>query len=110
MTREQDALFTVERPVGRHERLLLEALDAARAAQRIDELDGGLVSLALANANALDAAEATEKPYYPVAQLTAPYREVLQALRLTPADRESEADDALAAALDELSRATVRDA
>lgn len=90
--------------------MLDTAIKAARAAGRLGDLDEGLVGLAYANAVSLDAACATSKPYYPIAQLTGPYREVLEALRLTPEAREEEANDELSAALRELSTATSRDA
>lgn len=111
MSKNSPALFEMSaRPTGRHEKMLLAAVDEARAAGRLEVVDDGLVSLAIANARALDEAEASPKPYYPVAQITGPYREVLQSLRMTPDARESEANDELARALADLSTATVRDA
>ena len=107
----EDYLFDVTRENdGRHTAMLERAIAAAKDSGRLEEIDEALLSIARANAHALDAAEATAKPYYPIAQLTGPYREVLEALRMTPADRESEANDELASALAELSAATVRDA
>lgn len=105
-----EPLFTIERPAGRHEKMLDEAIAAARDSGRLETVDNGLVSLAIANARALDEAEASPKPYYPIAQLTAPYREVLEALRMTPDARETEADNELSRALAELSAPAVRDA
>lgn len=104
------ALFTVAHEAGRHEKMLSRALDAARAEGRIHLADEGIVSLAIANAAALDAAEASGKSFYPVAQITGPYREVLEALRMTPADREEEANSELNDALAALGRAEIRDA
>lgn len=106
-----ETLFEIERrPEGRHEKMLLNAIDEARESGRLEAIDDGLVSLAIANARALDEAEASPKPYYPIAQITAPYREVLQSLRMTPDARESEANDELNRALAELSAPAVRDA
>lgn len=104
-----EPLFTVGRPEGRHEKMLMNAITAARAAGRLEALDDGIISLAIANAAALDAAEAHGKSFYPVAQLTGPYREVLEALRMTPADREDTANDELSRAIAELGAAEVRD-
>lgn len=102
-------LFEVARPSGRHAAMLEKAIEAGREQGRLVDLDEGLLSLARANAVALDDAESDRK-YYAVAQLTAPYREVLQALKMTPGDREDEANDELNRALADLSAATVRDA
>lgn len=103
-----ETLFEIARPDGRHAKMLEAAIDAAHREDRLCAIDEGLLSLARANATALDLAEADGK-YYAIAQLTAPYREVLEALRMTPGDREVDADDALASALAELSTATARD-
>ncbi len=104
------ALFELpEEPAGRHERMLLDALDAARESGRIERVDGGLVSLAIANAAALDRALRMKNAPYAISGLTGPYREVLSSLRMTPDDRDSEADDELARALRDLDRATVVD-
>lgn len=102
------ALFEVTRRTGRHSRLLEEAIADGEQQGRLQAIDRGLLSLARANAQALDDAEADRK-YYAIAQLTAPYREVLQALRMTPIDRIDEADDELNRALAELSAPEVRD-
>lgn len=101
------ALFEIERNhAGRHSQMLEEAIEAATEAGIVETVDRGLLSIARANALALDSAEKAEKPYYPIAQLTGPYREVLEALRMTPANRESEANDQLNAALKQLATPT----
>lgn len=108
----QDELFPITSTrggPGRHARMLETAIAAGKESGRLEAIDEALLSLARANAVALDDAEADRK-YYATAQLTAPYREVLEALKMTPADRESEANDELNRALAELSQATVRDA
>ncbi|WP_018119290.1 hypothetical protein [Corynebacterium mastitidis] len=102
-----EALFEIRRPTGRHAEMLEKAITAAQEQGRVEAIDEGLLSLARANAVALDDAEADRK-YYAISQLTAPYREVLQALRMTPLDRENEANDELNRALAELSAPTVR--
>ncbi|MFR9919936.1 hypothetical protein ACL1G5_10285 [Corynebacterium striatum] len=103
----QDALFAppaVARNAGRHETELERTITAARTADMVVDLDDALVSLARSLAWALDAAEAEGKPYA-VAQVAGPYREVLEALRLTPINRLAEANDELANALAELREA-----
>ncbi|MFW9180580.1 hypothetical protein ACOJAB_03535 [Corynebacterium striatum] len=67
----------------------------------MEELDAALISLARALAWSLDAAEAEGKPYA-VAQSAAPFRETLDALKLTPVARAAEQDSELAKALAEL--------
>lgn len=105
-----DFLFDVTRDNnGRHSQMLETAIAAAKETGRLEAVDEALLSIARANAAALDSAESSAKPYYPIAQLTGPYREVLESLRMTPADREAEANDQLGEALRELSNATTRD-
>ena len=95
----------------RHAEMLETALAAAREHGLLDPLDEALVSVARANARALDAAEAQgEKSCYAIANLTGPYREVLAELRMTPTNRKEEANDELNRALAELSAPSVRDA
>lgn len=106
---KNEPLFEITRRSGRHSRLLEEAIAAGEESGRLEVIDRGLLSLARANAQALDDAEADSK-YYAIAQLTAPYREVLQALRMTPMDRVEEANEELNRALNELSAASVRHA
>ena len=66
----------------------------------IEPIDYALASIARANAFALDAAESMgKKGVYAVSNITSPYREVLQALRMVPDDRNKEANSDLAAAL-----------
>lgn len=104
-----DALFSIERNhTGRHSEMLEKAIDAARVSGVIEDIDEAMISIARANALGLDAAEKSDKPYYAIAQLTGPYREVLEALRMTPATRESEVNDELNLALAELSKPAVR--
>lgn len=105
-----EALFNIERPKGRHAAMLETAIEAARKSSLIEAVDEGLISIARANALALDEAEASPKPYYPIAQLTGPYREVLEALQMTPETREAKANDELTVALRELSAPAVRNA
>lgn len=94
----------------RHSEMLESAIDAAREAGLLETLDEALVSIARANARALDSAEALgKKGGYLIANLTGPYREVLEQLRMTPKDRNTDADNDLAAALAALSTPSVRD-
>ena len=112
---EQLALVPITPPaddVGtRHTEMLESAIDAAREAGLLEALDEALVSIARANARALDSAEALgKKGGYLIANLTGPYREVLEQLRMTPKDRNTDADNDLAAALAALGTPSVRDA
>lgn len=95
----------------RHAEMLEIALTDARERGLLEPLDEALVSVARANARALDAAEAQgKKSCYAIANLTGPYREVLAELRMTPTNRKEEANDELNRALAELSAPSVRDA
>ena len=95
----------------RHVDMLEIAIDAARESGMIEAIDEALISVARANARALDTAEAMgKKGGYLIANLTGPYREVLAQLRMTPADRNKDADDDLAAALAALGTPSIRDA
>lgn len=108
-----DGLFAMPgRPTGRHEKAVKHAIEVARARQIVEDVDDGLVSLAIANASALDAAELINSPKaaYPIAQLTGGYLDVLRALAMTPEGRVTEGDDELRDALAQLSTPTVRDA
>lgn len=96
-------------PAGRHEKMLTDALDAARESGLIEKVDGALVSLAIANAFALDRAETTKNAAYAISNVTGPYREVLQALGMTPEQRKEDANDEFTAALEALNKAEVRD-
>lgn len=111
---DQLALVQISAPaddVGtRHSEMLEAAIDAARDAGLLETLDEALVSIARANARALDSAEALgKKGGYLIANLTGPYREVLEQLRMTPKDRNTEADNDLSTALAALSTPSVRD-
>ncbi|CAB0524009.1 hypothetical protein CIP101434_01969 [Corynebacterium diphtheriae] len=96
----QEKLFDLDktRPAGRHEIMLDRALSAAADAQKIEAIESGLVSLAMANAWALDEIEAQGKVNL-IGTVTAPYREVLEELSLTPSTRSKEANDEFAQAV-----------
>lgn len=97
----QEKLFDLTPPhtgPGRHERLLHKALDSAAQSHMIADADSGLVSLALANAWALDQVEAQGKVNL-IGNITGPYREVLESLSLTPTTRNEAAHDSFAQAL-----------
>lgn len=111
---EQLALVPITPPaddVGtRHSEMLEAAIADARERGLLETLDEALVSIARANARALDSAEALgKKGGYLIANLTGPYREVLEQLRMTPKDRNNDADNDLTAALAALSTPSVRD-
>ncbi|WP_241875285.1 hypothetical protein, partial [Corynebacterium diphtheriae] len=97
----QEKLFDFNPPQsgpGRHERLLQKALDSATESHALADADAGLISLALANAWALDQIEDQGKVSL-IGNITGPYREVLEALSLTPTTRNEAANDSFAAAL-----------
>lgn len=102
----QDSLFPTptqqRRPPGRHESMLVDVVAAARAEGRITNADNALVSLALANAWALDEIEQSGKVGL-IGNVTAPYREVLEKLKLTPAESDAAAADSFARAVAALS-------
>lgn len=105
-----DGLFDMPgHAAGRHEKALQRAIEDAKARGVIEEVDDGLVSLALANATALDSAERSGKPAYPIAQITGGYLDVLRALAITPEGRVTDADAELRQALEDLGSAEVRD-
>lgn len=115
MNKETDQLELIrmtEPAVGtRHAQMLEVAINAARESGILEDIDEGLISIARANARALDNAEALgKKGGYLVSNLTGPYREVLQALRMTPENRRTEANDEFSQALAALSSPTVRNA
>ncbi|OWM35900.1 hypothetical protein AY602_09635, partial [Corynebacterium diphtheriae bv. mitis] len=78
--------------------LLQKALDSATESHALADADAGLISLALANAWALDQIEDQGKVSL-IGNITGPYREVLEALSLTPTTRNEAANDSFAAAL-----------
>lgn len=93
----------------RHVDMLEEAISAAREAQVLEKIDSGLLSIARANARALDTAEAMgKKGGYLISNLTGPYREVLSELRMTPANRNQEANNELSEAIAALSAPALR--
>ncbi|HAT6525541.1 TPA: hypothetical protein ACGIZG_001590 [Corynebacterium striatum] len=92
----------------RHAKMLETAVEVARSGGWLSDIDEAALSLARANATALDQAEADRK-YYAVAQLSGPYLEILNSLKLTPDSRDEGGDtDAVAAALADLSAPSVR--
>lgn len=94
----------------RHCDMLETAIDAARENGILESIDEALISVARANARALDSAEAMgTKGGYLIANLTGPYREVLTELRMTPGNRNEEANNDLADALAALSTPSIRD-
>lgn len=93
----------------RHVDMLEEAIAAAREAHVLEKIDSALLSIARANARALDTAEAMgKKGGYLISSLTGPYREVLSELRMTPANRNEEATNGLSEAIAALSAPAIR--
>ena len=101
---DQISLFDPPNPPsrgpGRHEKMVRKALSTAEEKGILDDTDGAGVSLALANAWALDAAEYDNQPFA-VAQLTAPFIELLEKIGLITVNGGDD-NDALTAALSEL--------
>lgn len=91
---------------GRHSKALDDAVEAATQSGQLVSIDGGAISAAQAAAFALDAAERSAKPYYPIAQLLTPYRDILEALRMTPGSRSDASDAAIKSLLSELGTPT----
>ncbi|CAB0612630.1 hypothetical protein CIP107559_01874 [Corynebacterium diphtheriae] len=96
----QEKLFDLDktRPAGRHEIMLDRALSAAADAQKIEAIDSRLIKKKKTNAWALDEIEAQGKVNL-IGTVTAPYREVLEELSLTPSTRIKEANDEFAQAV-----------
>lgn len=104
----QDALFSSDVCTGdRHRKMLEEAIEQATRDGYIGAIDAGAISIARANAMALDQAEADRK-YYAVAQLSGPYMELLEKLKMIPSARDESDDDAITQALAELGTAAIR--
>ena len=110
-TAGQDALFdaaefTAERRTGqvlrgRHSKAMDDALAAARAAEVVGDIDGGLSTVLRAGAWALDSMEASNHHYGP-AKLIPALTEALRDAHMTPESRATETDDKIAALLEEL--------
>ncbi|EGT5592931.1 hypothetical protein ACL1HR_08400 [Corynebacterium striatum] len=74
----------------------------------VSEIDEAALSIARANAKALDQA-ARDRKYYAIAQISGPYLEVLRSLKLTPESRGEDNNDEANEFLAKLGAATVRD-
>ncbi|CAB0963973.1 hypothetical protein FRC0463_01718 [Corynebacterium diphtheriae] len=96
----QEKLFDLDktRPAGRHEIMLDRALSAAADAKKIEDIESRLIKKKKKNAWALDEIEAQGKVNL-IGTVTAPYREVLEELSLTPSTRSKEANDEFAQAV-----------
>lgn len=79
---------------GRHTESMNKALDAARAADMVDDIDDGLATMLRAGAWALDEMEATGSQYGP-AKIISPMIEALREAHMTPDSRQMAADDAV---------------
>ncbi|CAB0931246.1 hypothetical protein FRC0474_02077 [Corynebacterium diphtheriae] len=96
----QEKLFDLDktRPAGRHEIMLDRALSAAADEKKIEDIESRLIKKKKKNAWALDEIEAQGKVNL-IGTVTAPYREVLEELSLTPSTRSKEANDEFAQAV-----------
>ena len=79
---------------GRHTESMNKALDAARVADMVDDIDDGLATVLRAGAWALDEMEATGSQYGP-AKVIGPMIEALREAHMTPDSRQMAADDAV---------------
>lgn len=89
---------------GRHSEAVDRALDAAREAQLIGDVDEALATVVRAGAWALDAGEASNKPYLPSKTIPA-ITEAIRELGMTPDARKSTTDDAIRELLADLADA-----
>lgn len=89
---------------GRHSHAMDAALDAARSAELIGEVDGGAATILRAGAWALDTFEARGQAYGP-AKLVPALTEALRELHMTPESRHTDTDDNIADLLRELAAA-----
>ena len=90
-----------QRGAGRHEKMVRKALEEAETRGTLTAVDGAAISLAIANAWALDEAEHEGQPFA-VAQITAPFIELMKEIGLIQSEVSTD-DDKLALALQELS-------
>lgn len=86
---------------GRHSEAMDIAIDAAAAADLVDDIDKGLLTVLRSGAWALDSLEASDHHYGP-SKLVAPLVEALREARMTPESRQAASDDAVKQLLEEL--------
>ncbi|WP_024794449.1 hypothetical protein [Tomitella biformata] len=101
---DPDAMALFAEPVthGRHAAAGDRALAAAQDKGLLANEDEALATIIRAGMFALDRAELSAKPYYPIAQLITPIRDALDSARMTPSTREAAADNELERLLREL--------
>lgn len=80
---------------GRHSAAIDSALDAARAAELITDVDGAAATTLRATGWALDVMEDRQQSYGP-AKLVPAITELLREMRMTPESRQGGVDEALA--------------
>lgn len=86
---------------GRHSEAMDRALDAARAAELVADVDEGLATVLRAGAWSLDVFEAQNKPYGP-SKIVQALTEALREANMTPGARVTDTDAAIAALLADL--------
>ncbi|AEX42486.1 hypothetical protein [Corynebacterium diphtheriae] len=86
---------------GRHSDAMDRSIAAAKAADLVDEIDDGILTVLRSGAWALDALESQNKPYGP-AKLIDPLINALREARLTPDSRAVATDDAINQLMTEL--------
>ncbi|MDK8887597.1 hypothetical protein QP992_00370 [Corynebacterium ulcerans] len=86
---------------GRHSEAMDRSIAAAKAADLIDDIDDGILTVLRSGAWALDALESQNRPYGP-AKLIDPMINALREARLTPDSRAVATDDAISDLLMEL--------
>lgn len=79
---------------GRHSQAMDAALDAARDAELIADVDGGAATILRAGAWALDSFEKQDRPYGP-AKLVPALTEALRELHMTPESRQTDVDKSI---------------
>ncbi|GMV27713.1 MAG: hypothetical protein AMXMBFR58_37440 [Phycisphaerae bacterium] len=89
---------------GRHSIAMDTAIDAARSAEVVGDIDAGLTTVLRAGAWALDSMEASTHHYGP-AKLIPALTEALNAAHMTPEARKTETDNAIHDLLAELAGA-----
>lgn len=89
---------------GRHSEAVDTALNAARAAGALEDIDEAMATFVRSAAWAVDKFEKSGLPYGP-AKLLQPVTEALRELRMTPESRQSDTDDSIKELLNDLAAA-----
>lgn len=96
-------------PIGRHSQAMDAAIDAAKTAELVGEVDQGLMTVLRAAAWSLDTFERQNQPYGP-AKLLDPLVNALDRAHMTPESRGTDTDDNIRQLLADLASADNDDA